>query len=60
MGTLVLLPPGEQMQIDFLLGVLTVQELLERSRAFLDRPNPSGGSNHGSFSDGEPSEQGTS
>lgn len=48
------------MQIDFLLGVLTAQEVLERPRAFLDRSHPSGGSNHGSFSDGEPLEQGTS
>lgn len=50
----------EQMQAGFLLGVLTAQELLERSRAFLDRPHPSGSNNHGSFSGGEPSEQGTS
>jgi hypothetical protein len=48
------------MLIDFLLGVLTAQEVLAKSRGFLDRTHLSGGSNHGSFSDGEPSEQGTS
>lgn len=40
--------------------LISCLEHLERFRGFLDRPHPSGGGNHGSFSDGEPSEQSTS